>query len=319
MTATIPALFTAVALLLLGGCTQRAPRPSADKRILEIGSQSIYLDEFQQYVDDTIGEEDAGGEGPAGQDDPTTLSRLLDQFVEEELLLQQARKQGVQVGDAELQAFLELQGLAPTVSDPSLGGDSLEASNRFRSRVRKSLLLQRFKDQVVLKDVVVSDEEVESFFREHPGGFHGGSTVILRQILVDEEPLARRIRSELQLGASFQELAERHTLAPDRGEARQYEEADLPEEIQAVVNSLRKGEVSGIVNIGGQYRVFLLEARRGRSLQALEDVRERIKFTLLRRKTGQAMEQYISELRSRVPIRVYHDNLPFDYAVEPGH
>jgi parvulin-like peptidyl-prolyl isomerase len=306
-----------VALLTVGGCSPTVPLPSADKRILEIDNQSIYLDEFQQYLHDALGEEEVGPADLIQQTDAATLSRLFDQFVEEQLLLQQALKSGVQVSDAELQEYLEMQGLSDPVPTTDGGGKaSAVARDRFQVRVRRTLMMQRFKDEVILRDVRVTPEEIEKFFSEHPEEFQGSSRVVLRQILVDEEPLARRIRADLEQGASFQELGERHTLAPDRAEPRQYEEADLPEEIQAVVNSLKPGETSGVVNIGRRYRLFHLEARQGKSLQTLDDVRDQIEFVLLRRMTDEVMRTYLDRLRSQVAIHVYHDNLPFVYETE---
>lgn len=314
MTPTL--LVAVVALLSVTACSPAVPRPSADKRILEIDDQSIYLDEFQQYLQDTLGEGQSDSSNLIEQTDSSTLSRLFDQFIEEQFLLQQALKSGVQVTDAELKAYLELQGLSNVLPATSREEISKEPDDRFQSRVRRALLLQRFKDQVVLKEVRVAPEEIERFFYDHPEEFQGRSRVVLRQILVDEEPLAKRIRTDLQHGASFAELAERHTLAPDRGEPRQYEEVDLPEEIQAVVNSLSPGETSGVVNVGGRYRLFHLEARQGKSRQALNDVRDQIEFALLRRKTDEIMQEYLVDLRSRVNVQIHHENLPFVYQAD---
>ncbi len=302
-------LVAVVVLLSVAACSPAVPRPSADKRILEIDNQSIYLDEFQQYLQDTLGEGQSDSSNLIHQTDSSTLSRLFDQFIEERFLLQQALKSGVQVTDTELKNYLEMQGLSNVAPATSREETAEDSDDRFRSRVRRALLLQRFKDQVVLKDVGVAPEEIEKFFYDHPEEFQGRSRVVLRQILVDEEPLAKRIRSDLQQGASFAELARRHTLAPDRGEPRQYEEVDLPEEIQAVVNSLGPGETSGVVNVGGRYRLFHLEARQGKSRQTLNDVRDQIVFALLRRKTDEAMQEYLTSLRLRVDIQIHHANL----------
>jgi len=309
-------LVAVVVLLSVAACSPAVPRPSADKRILEIDNQSIYLDEFQQYLQDTLGEGQSDSSNLIHQTDSSTLSRLFDQFIEEQFLLQQALKSGVQVTDTELKNYLDMQGLSNVVPATSREETTGDSDDRFRSRVRRALLLQRFKDQVVLKDVGVTSEEIEKFFYDHPEEFQGRSRVVLRQILVDEEPLAKRIRTDLQQGASFAELAGRHTLAPDRGEPRQYEEVDLPEEIQAVVNSLSPGETSGVVNVGGRYRLFHLEARQGKSRQSLNDVRDQIVFALLRRKTDEAMQEYLTSLRSRVNVQIHHENLPFVYQAD---
>jgi peptidyl-prolyl cis-trans isomerase C len=308
-------LCAAVLVLAAPACARDTPRPGGDKPILEIDSQVIYLDEFMQYLRDTL-EEGSGGAEPAAAADPATSSRLFDQFVEEQLLLTQARKEGVQVPDAEVQAYLEQQRLAENPPEGAAAGEGAADAERFRGRVRNSLLAQKFKDQIILREVRVSREEIEKYFGDNPAESEGVSRVVLRQIMVDEEPLARRVRTELVQGASFQELAERHSLAPDRGQATQYEEADLPEDLQAVVAGLEVGQVSDVVQTGGRYVIFRLEGRQQKSLQGLEDVRERIELKLLRRKMDEAMARYMSDLRSRVSLRLYHENLPFAYQPE---
>jgi peptidyl-prolyl cis-trans isomerase C len=315
-------LCAAVIALAAPACAREAPRPGGDKPILEIDSQVIYLDEFLQHLRDTLEEGNAGaeaetaeGETPAAAD-PATSSRLFDQFVEEQLLLTQARKEGVQVPDAEVQAYLEQQRLAESSPEGAGAGEGGADAERFWARVRNTLLVQKFKDQIVLKEVRVSPEEIERYFRDNPAESEGASRVVLRQIMVDEEPLARRVRTELVQGASFQELAERHSLAPDRGQATQYEEADLPEDLQAVVAGLQVGETSDVIQTGGRYVIFRLEGRQHKSLQGLEEVRERIEIKLLRRKMDEAMARYTADLRSRVSLRLYHENLPFPYQPE---
>jgi len=317
-------LLSAASLLLaasvLGaapGCARAAPKTGADKPVVEVDSQVIYLDEFQQYLRDTLGEAGEEETGEPAESDAATSSRLFDQFVEEQLLLTQARKEGIQVSDADMQAYLDAQGLNETTPEAPEQAEQRAAAERFQSRVRSSLLAQKFKDDVVLKDVKVTPQEVEQFFREHPAEFQAVSRLVLRQILVDEEPLARRIRSELEQGASFQELAERHSLAPDRGRAVQYEEGDLPEDLQAALAPLVEGQTSDVVNSGGRYHVFRLEGRPGKSQQALDDVRGRIQFMLLRGKMNEAMARYLEELRTRLTLRVYYENLPFSYEAEP--
>lgn len=316
-------LCAAVMVLAAPACAREAPRPGGDKPILEIDSQVIYLDEFLQYLRDTLGDGNAEAEGEALAEgeapaaaDPATSSRLFDQFVEEQLILTQARKEGAQVADAEVQAYLEQQRLTENAPEGAAAGEGAADAERFRGRVRNTLLVQKFKDQIVLKEVRVSPEEIERYFRDNPVESESASRVVLRQIMVDEEPLARRVRTELVQGASFQELAERHSLAPDRGQATQYEEADLPEDLQAVVAELDVGETSDVVLTGGRYVIFRLEARQHKSLQGLEDVRERIEIKLLRRKMDEAMARYMADLRARVSLRIYHENLPFAYQPE---
>ena len=305
----LPVAILAAALIFAGvGCAASPDAGNVSAPAVRINNQEIPCSEFEAYLKASFGEDLPPVE------DAETRSRLLDQFIEERLLLQLAEARKIQVGDDKVDGYLAGLG-AGTETGP--GGRPVDAT--FREQIRRNLLIQEFKDQVLLREVRVGPEEVEAYYRDHPEEFREARAVVLRQILLEEADEARRILSILrQDPEQFQVLAERHSASPDRGQPRPYEEQELPEAMRAVIFALSPGQVSDVVEEGGKYRIFQAVDRHEGKNQTLEEVRKKIELMLLQRKAEEALSRALSEVKRIARITVHVQNLPFTYKGEYG-
>src|SRR5262245_44543620 len=168
----------------------------AEVPAVTLNGERIPYSDFESYLKASFGEE------APPRDDAETLSRLLDQFIEERLLLQKAEQRRLTVADEQVDAFLSGLGGGP----PS---DKKEDQG-LREQVRRDLLIQEFKDQILLKDLKVAPEEIEAYFQEHPAEFQQSRVIVLRQILLEEAADAKRVGDELRADpARFPLLAQR--------------------------------------------------------------------------------------------------------------
>jgi parvulin-like peptidyl-prolyl isomerase len=299
VTVLVPACLGCPARSRDRGETQDSPA------VVRINGQEIPYSDFEAYLEANIGEE-----RPAAED-AETRSRLFDQFIEERLLLQAAQAGEIRVGDDQVEAYLANLGSG----DRGASGKPDDAA--LRNQIRQNLLIQEFKDRVLLRDVRVAPEEVETYYRDHPDEFREARVVILRQILLEEASEAKNLLAVLRGDPSrFQVLAESRSASPDRGQPRSYEEGELPESIRATVFSLGPGEISDIVEEGGKYRIFqAVDRREGKGL-GLEDVRKKIEVVLLQRKFEETLSRALAEMRRSAKIKIHEKNLPFRYSGE---
>ena len=306
--------FLAAAILAAGmisaslGC---APSPGAgdvSSPAVRINNLEIPYAEFEAYLKANSSED-----LPAG-DDAETRSRLLDQFIEERLLLQLAQERKIQVSGDRVDAYLESLG-AGTEAGP--GARPVDAA--FREQIRRNLMIQDYKDRVLLREIRVEPDEVEAYYREHPGEFREARAVILRQILVEDALEAKQILSQLKESPDqFQVLAERHSVSPDKGQPRPYEEEELPESVRSMVFALNPGQVSDVVEETGKYRIFQGVDRHEGKSQTIEEARLKIEGMLLQRKAGEVLSRSLAEVKRAARIEVQVKNLPFPYQGEYG-
>jgi len=308
-TGFLPVAALAAALIPAGtGCAALPGAGDASAPAVRINGQEIPYSEFEAYLSASFGED------PPPVQDAETRSRLLDQFIEERLLLQLAEARKIRVGDDRVEEYLAGLG-AGTETGP--GGRPVDAA--LREQVRRNLLIQDFKDRVLLREVRISPEEVEAYYRDHALEFREARAVVLRQILVEDAAEANRIQSLLKQDSSqFQVLAERHSVSPDRGQPRPYEENQLPEPMRALIFALEPGQVSGVVEDGGKFRIFQAVDRHEGKNQTLEEVRGRIEAMLLQQKADEALSGSLAEVKRGARITVLEKNLPFTYRGEYG-
>jgi parvulin-like peptidyl-prolyl isomerase len=290
------------------GCASAPGAGGASASAVKINDQEIPYSDYEAYLKASFGEDIPPVE------EAETRSRLLDQFIEERLLLQMAEGQKIRVEDAKVDAYLTGLGAG---TDAGPGGKPVDAA--FREQIRHNLLIQEYKDRVLLREVRVEPEEVEAYYRDHPDEFRESRAVVLRQILLEDADEAKRIRARLKESPDqFQVLAEQHSASPDRGQPRPYEESELPESIRPMVFALEPGQVSDVVEEGGKYRIFQAVDRHEGKNQSLDEVRKKIEVVLLQRKAEDSMDRALSGLKSTARIKIYRKNLPFTYSGDYG-
>src|SRR5262245_7678920 len=142
-------LAIAVFLAILAGCT---PSDPAKRVVAEAGDRPVTLAQFQTYLDANL-LHDASAEAPSPADLDRVKSRLLDDYVDEELQLGEAIKRGVVVTEQELTDYL--------------GGEAPADAGR-RELAHRELMIQKLRESIVRAGVHVDDAQVDAWLAAHP-------------------------------------------------------------------------------------------------------------------------------------------------------
>jgi parvulin-like peptidyl-prolyl isomerase len=240
--------------------------PPADPVILELSGQAVHRSDFDRHVQAL--------EARGGSVEPKVRAALIDPFLEEQVLVLEARSRGL---------------LKP--------GDSAEDQE---AAVRKLL------SDEVLSRVQVSDEEVAAYYAAHAGDFTVPETVVLRQILVPTENEARDVRRRLsKVPRSFEGLAQSRSRAPEAskgGLMGAFSRGELPPELEVAAFALSPGGTSEVLSTPLGYHVLHVDAREPSRERALEECRAEIRTLLTRQKSDQATRQFVRELLSRAKV-----------------
>ena len=277
--------------------------------VATVGGEPIPMKAFERYLADNSGE----SEDDEAEQASAIRSRLLDQMIEEQLLLRQAKGLGVTVSDAEVDDYLGQIGVSEGEAEVT-GGEGKEA---FRDKVRQGLILQKVKDRAVLSKVEVTPGEVEDYMKKQPEAARVPRSVVLRQILIDDKSQADRLAAQLAKEPSrFEALARENSVAPDKGQARAYTEEQLPVELRDALFRLEPGQSSPVLENSGRYLIFQL-VRKMEAMDAdVSEVKHRLQLELFRKKGEQALDRYIADLKKETEIHVNRAILPFEYSGE---
>lgn len=250
---------------------ERAERVPPPDLVATVGSDPVRYEAFAAHLATNLGEE-------AGTLAAETMSRLFDQYLDEELLARLARDRR----------------LAPPGIGARQAADALLASATVTGP---------------------SHEELAGYYEAHRADFERPERVRLRQILVGDRRLATQARRQLIAGVPFaeviRELGDDEVTAIDDGGELARE--DLPPAFVDQVFALAAGETSEVIQADYGFHVFQVLARYPAQLIPFEQAVPEIRSLLSRIRADRQLEELLAEARARYPVTVVAGNLPFTY------
>jgi len=270
-----------------------------NKAILSIGTISLTNREFKnfvkfQYAD--IFEQ---------KNNDKMLSRLFDVFEEQQIILFKAEQMDIQVSESEAADYLK--------EIKARRQDSLVDA----SMIPNVLKIQKYLLANVYKEIQISDAEVTQFYESNLTDFRKTEEIQLFQIMVKDREKLLAIRQELlKQPARFEEVARRESISPEAakgGAMGVFEKGMLPQEMEGVVFSLRVNEISPIVESPYGFHLFKITRKRKARMLLLADVKDEIKNKMLSARLAAAYQDFLSRLKTEVPVKLNYDNLYFSY------
>ena len=253
-----------VATVLLASCREPAP---TDPVILALDEQVVRRSDFERHVAEL---EARGGEALA----PNVRQALLDPFLEERIVVLEARSRGLVAAG--------------------------ESADREREAVQGLLR------QEVQAKVEVTDAEVVTYYRAHLDELREPERVTLRQILVPTSNEARDVRRRLSKDPkSFDVLARTMSRALEAsagGLMGVFSKGQLPPELEAAAFALPAGGTSEVIETSLGYHVVRVEAREAAREPTLAEARGKIRAQLSRRKADQVVRQFVLGLMARAKV-----------------
>lgn len=235
---------------------------------------------------------------------PKLQQEFLQKLIDKKLLLQEAKKQGFKVDEAELEEYVN------KISGPQLeqaAKPEQKDKESWLKELREELLINKLIKQEVEAKLVVTEDETRTYYQDHPEEFQPPEKVRVRQIVVETEWEAEEIRKEIQRGGDFVKIAEAKSLSPDGangGDLGYFSRGQMPVEFDEVAFSLKKGEMSRVFKSNYGYHIFKLEDKQeARSLPFME-VHEKISRIIKSHKLDTALADWLKGLKKAADIRI---------------
>lgn len=257
-----------LAALVLLAITDPA-RPQTDPVVARLGDREISVEQFDRMAAKLL-------DGPYRQLEaaaPQARKDLLQVMVDKELLLAEAVARGL---DRD-----------PQVAHPL-------------ARLEGNLLVKRLYDSQAFAPVDLSDEEVERLFRE--GGYD--EEVRFSHIMTPTAADAHRLLEKLQQGASFERLAQEHSVhlvtARRQGDMGYVPLAHMLPEVRDAVLELQPDQVSSSpVRSRYGFHLFRLTDRRPVELSQRETI---VRRQLDQNKRAEQIAAYLDHLKRRYAL-----------------
>jgi len=241
-----------------------------------------------------------------------SLSRLVDNFVEEKLMLAEARNKEIVLTWEEKKEFL-----AKHSSDSALEGENWPLEEEGAELLFEQLLVEKYTYDLV-KDIQVETEEVQEYYSEHKREFLLPERVKVSQILLPNEEKAVEILESLKNNdlENFRRLAKAQSVGVEAsrgGEMGVFAIGQLPDEMEKAIFALKEGEVSPVLESSYGFHIFRLDSRYEPELISPDQASTSIEMKILSQKVKNRIFQHIKNLKNSLEWESYKQNLYFPY------
>jgi parvulin-like peptidyl-prolyl isomerase len=307
-------LFSVLILLLLCCSKERPAEDSADSELLKAEKNIMILrvqdsyyfnSDFEKYLQLTIG----GGYQSLSD---ISLSRLVDNFVEEKIVLEAVREQEISLSWEEKKEYLAKQ-----TNESMDERNSKTLDQNELNLLLDQLLVEKYTYSLV-KDIEVTEEEIESYYAQHKREFLLQQRVEVSQILLPNEEKAVELLERLKNSTTddFKKIAQAESIGVEAsrgGKMGIFEMGQLPHEMEKVIFALKEGEVSPVLESSYGYHIFRLDAKHEPELISPEKASSSIRMKILSQKIKEHLSRHVEDLRNSLDWDFFPKNLYFQY------
>ncbi len=241
------------------------------------------------------------------------VRQYLRDFVVSRLLQREADERGMNIGDGEVDAYIEEIKRQNRVDDA--GFSEILAKQgmtmaQYRQAVKSDIIRARIIGTTIRANVNVVDEDVERYVKEHPEIAPEQGSVHLEQVIftlpddLDDEQVARQVKAMRDKLSGERNWSEQQDPGARYSDLGHVAEEELREELRDAVSGLEEGEISEVVRTDLGFHVLRLISRAGETRELDPSVKEKIR-----------KEIYDSRVQEKL-ARYLNDELPKKYHVE---
>ena len=246
----------------------------------------------------------------------------LDRLVDDELLFQEARREGLSFSEEDVRQ--ELVRLAEAAGGEGKLRQTLLAQglnwDLAVSGIQKRLSIDRYVKERIAPAADATEEEMIAYYNTHLERFSPELLVKLSQILIrcprgvapEHEALARRraesILADIRRGQSFESMARDHsehesaTAGGSLGFLRRGFESP---EFDAAAFSLAPGQISNVIRTDAGFHILKVTERVGGSPRDFDSVKEDCRQGVVMQEKATALEAVVDRLRASAQIETY--------------
>ena len=190
---------------------------------------------------------------------------------------------------------------------------SAAQESRLRVWIERDFRLQRVAQEMTGGVPMPTSEDIEAFYAANRTNFRGSAIFRAAHIVKhtnsgqNEEQAKAGIEAalaELEDGAAFSQVADRHSDCPGKGgDLGEFLAGTMVQEFEDAIRELKPGERTGVFRTPFGFHIAELRGKTPAGTVALEEVRDDIRRVLLLMRQHQEYLRVMAELRSRSDIR----------------
>ncbi len=281
-----------ISMIALFGCTSKNGEPAKKSEpkgqvLADVNGGIITTEDFKKEVEILPPYLKPMTATPEGR------KEMLDSMIVRELVMQEAKKSGIDKSQEVLDRLEDL---------------------------KKRVIIETYWKQKVEEQAKISDADLQKFYDENKDKFRSGDQVRASHILLKTEKEAQDVLAQLKAGGNFEDLARKYSVDPagsKGGDLGWFGKGSMIPEFEKVAFSLKQGETSGIVKTKFGYHIIKLTGKRAAGILPLAEVKDQIKAAILPEKQQEIFKKMREDLKKTAKISIKEDVLK-GMDIKPG-
>ena len=276
---------------------------SEERVVVRIGDREITKKEFTRDMQIM-----ANRMGIPGPEIKNVRRPLIRQTIDEYLILEFGRREGITVSDHELRsAILDIKRDYQGNVFKELMLRNYVDYEEWKEDFRHRILIERIVERASERMVPITFKEIKAYFEEHREDFRYPKKVKFRQVVVRTQEEAAGLLERLKHGETLAELSRGLSSGKDiemGAEPGWFQKGQLEEALEGVIFSLPVGQTSQIVESPYGYHIIEVLEILPEGSKSLPEVMDDIESRLLEERRLAFHARWLEELRAAIPVEV---------------
>ncbi len=207
--------------------------------------------------------------------------RFLDELITRELLMQEARRRGLDQNDA--------------IRDKA-------------QRYKEQLILDELLKDKLQSKVEITKDELDAYYAAHSRELLDPLKIQVSLMLLPNFPAAKDLETQVNHGGSFAAFAKRYSIHEQSkakgGDLGPYRKGLVLPEVDAVIRTIKPGLISAPIKTENGYYLVMTTPLDAEIIQADLATQERLRQELLADKRRKRFEEVIADIRTNATIRL---------------
>ena len=238
-------------------------------------------------------------------------TQVLNQLVENSLVVQEAKRMGIAVDDADVDRAVENFKKEHNLDQEQLKlglaaqGMTLE---QYRERIREQITQSMIVSRAVRAKIVVTDEEVNAYYKSHYQEFKAKKKYHLKNIIVKDSTALATVRKKLENNVDFSQVAKDLSIgsnASSGGELGTFDISSFSSEIKEALEGVAKGQYTKPVDMGDAFQIlYVADVISMGQGPVQEEVEKQIQDILYREHGEAQFKKWMETLKSSAHIKL---------------
>ncbi len=250
-----------------------------------------------------------------------TWEDILNQLIEQKITDQEIKRYKISISEQEIDQTIERIKEANYYTDEdlraALAKDGLTIEE-YRKQVKEQILRKRLVNLKVTSKIVITEEDIKSYYQTHKDKYGGENKYHLRNIIMKVSSLADEkeklevkarmdeVYAKLKDGQSFETMAMNYSesLASEGGDLGLFGLSELSLQLQKEIKGMKAGEFTPVLYTDQGYQILFVQEVVDTSGKPLEEVSPEIERILFDDIVDKNFQSWLEDLRKQSHIKI---------------